>query len=76
MQLAGSHHLTAISAKPRENPAFCASLPGMRLARKTVNQDDVSAYRLFDADGQASPASRSIGRWPARAFAICGARRA
>ena len=55
MQLTGIHHLTAISAKPRENLAFYAGLLGMRLVKKTVNQDDVSAYHLFYADGKANP---------------------
>jgi glyoxalase family protein len=55
MQLTGIHHLTAISAKPRENLAFYRDLLGMRLVKKTVNQDDVSAYHLFYADGKGSP---------------------
>lgn len=55
MQLGGIHHLTAISAKPRENLAFYTGLLGMRLVKKTVNQDNVSAYHLFYADGKASP---------------------
>jgi glyoxalase family protein len=55
MQLTGIHHLTAISAKPRQNLAFYTGLLGMRLVKKTVNQDDVSAYHLFYADGKASP---------------------
>jgi glyoxalase family protein len=57
MQLTGIHHLTAISAKPRDNLAFYTGLLGMRLVKKTVNQDDVSAYHLFYADGKASPGS-------------------
>jgi glyoxalase family protein len=55
MQLTGIHHLTAISAKPRENLAFYTGRLGMRLVKKTVNQDDVSAYHLFYADGKANP---------------------
>src|ERR1700716_4129263 len=55
MQLTGIHHLTAISAKPRENLAFYTRVLGMRLVKKTVNQDDVSAYHLFYADGKANP---------------------
>jgi glyoxalase family protein len=55
MQLTGIHHLTAISAKPRENLTFYAGRLGMRLVKKTVNQDDVSAYHLFYADGKANP---------------------
>ena len=55
MQLTGIHHLTAISAKPRENLAFYTGTLGMRLVKKTVNQDDVGAYHLFYADGKANP---------------------
>src|SRR5205085_8070140 len=55
MQLTGIHHLTAIFAKPRENLAFYTGLLGMRLVKKTVNQDDVSAYHLFYADAKANP---------------------
>ena len=46
MQLTGIHHLTAISAKPRENLAFYRGLLGMRLVKKTVNQDDVTHHTL------------------------------
>src|ERR1700693_3042260 len=55
MQLTGIHHLTAISAKPRENLAFYTGTLGMRLVKKTVNQDAVSAWHLFYADGKANP---------------------
>jgi glyoxalase family protein len=55
MQLTGIHHLTAVSAKPRENLAFYTGVLGMRLVKKTVNQDVVSAYHLFYADGKANP---------------------
>src|SRR5262245_42459309 len=55
MQLTGIHHLTAISARPGDNLAFYSGLLGLRLVKKTVNQDDVSAYHLFYADGKGSP---------------------
>ena len=55
MQLTGIYHLTAISARPRDNLSFYTGLLGMRLVKKTVNQDDVSAYHLFYADGKANP---------------------
>jgi glyoxalase family protein len=55
MQLTGIHHLTAISAQPRDNLSFYTGLLGMRLVKKTVNQDQVSAYHLFYADGKANP---------------------
>jgi hypothetical protein len=56
-RLAGSRHLGG-SSEPSENNAFHASPTGM--VRKAVNQNDVSAYHLFDGNGQASGASRSI----------------
>ena len=66
MQLGGIHHLTAVSAKPRDNLAFYTGLLGMRLVKKTVNQDDVSAYHLFYADGKANPGTDlTFFDWPA-----------
>jgi glyoxalase family protein len=55
MQLTGIHHLTAISAKPRENLSFYTGLLGMRLVKKTVNQDDPTVYHLFYGDEHGSP---------------------
>src|ERR1700741_2396456 len=55
MQLAGIHNLTAVSADAPGNRAFYTGVLGMRLVKKTVNQDDVSAYHLFYADGKANP---------------------
>ena len=57
MQLTGIHHLSAITADARRNHDFYTRILGMRLVKKTVNQDDVSAYHLFYADGLASPGS-------------------
>jgi glyoxalase family protein len=57
MKLTGIHHLTAVSADAPGNHAFYTQALGMRLVKKTVNQDDVSAYHLFYADGVASPGS-------------------
>jgi glyoxalase family protein len=66
MQLQGIHHLTAITAQARENHAFYTGLLGMRLVKKTVNQDDTSAYHLFYADGLATPGSDlTFFDWPA-----------
>lgn len=55
MQLAGLHHVTAISADIRNNYRFYTRVMGMRLVKRSVNQDDVSAYHLFYADGAGSP---------------------
>ena len=57
MEITGLHHLTAISAKASANHDFYTRALGMRLVKKTVNQDDVAAYHLFYADGMASPGS-------------------
>jgi glyoxalase family protein len=66
MQLEGIHHLTAISADALGNRRFYEGALGMRLVKKTVNQDDVSAYHLFYADGLASPGSDiTFFDWPA-----------
>jgi glyoxalase family protein len=65
MQLTGIHHLTAVTAKAKENHDFYTQFMGMRLVKKTVNQDDVSAYHLFFADGKASPGSDiTFFDWP------------
>ena len=65
MQLTGIHHLTAVTADARGNHAFYTGTLGMRLVKKTVNQDDVSAYHLFYADGQASPGTDlTFFDWP------------
>lgn len=55
MDLTGIHHLTAITADVRENYRFYTQTLGMRLVKRSVNQDDVSAYHLFYADKVGSP---------------------
>ena len=66
MQLEGIHHLTAISADAPGNRRFYEGVLGMRLVKKTVNQDDVSAYHLFYADGLATPGTDiTFFDWPA-----------
>jgi len=67
MQLTGIHHLTAITAQAARNRAFYTDVLGLRLVKKTVNQDDTSAYHLFYADGLASPGTDiTFFDWPAR----------
>jgi glyoxalase family protein len=66
MQLTGIHHLTAVSADAPGNVKFYTQVLGMRLIKKTVNQDDVSAYHLFYADGEARPGTDlTFFDWPA-----------
>jgi glyoxalase family protein len=55
MELEGIHHLTAVSARIRDNHHFYTRTMGMRLVKRSVNQDDVSAYHLFYADALGSP---------------------
>ena len=50
MQLGGLHHVTAVTTEASENVAFYTEVLGLRLVKKTVNQDDVSAYHLFYGD--------------------------
>lgn len=65
MQLTGIHHLTAVSADARGNHEFYTKVLGLRLVKKTVNQDDVSAYHLFYADGEANPGTDlTFFDWP------------
>jgi glyoxalase family protein len=56
-ELLGIHHVTAVTAQAGANHQFYTQVLGMRLIKKTVNQDDVSAYHLFYADAQGSPGS-------------------
>ncbi len=55
MDLTGIHHLTAVSADIKGNYGFYTRVLGMRLVKRSVNQDDVSAYHLFYADAVGSP---------------------
>ena len=55
MDLHGIHHVTAVTANVRGNFGFYTGVLGMRLVKRTVNQDDVSAYHLFYADAVGSP---------------------
>src|SRR3954470_23240169 len=65
MQLTGFHHLTAVTAEAARNHRFYTQTLGLRLVKKTVNQDDVSAYHLFYADGLASPGTDiTFFDWP------------
>ncbi|HVL67509.1 MAG TPA: ring-cleaving dioxygenase [Vicinamibacterales bacterium] len=51
----GLHHITAISGKAQENLDFYAGVLGMRLVKKSVNQDDPGTYHLFYADAEGHP---------------------
>ena len=51
----GVHHVTAIASDPARNHAFYTGTLGLRLVKRSVNQDDVSVYHLFYGDRGGSP---------------------
>ena len=54
MKLEGVHHVTAITGDAPQNVEFYAGTLGLRLVKKTVNQDDPTVYHLFYADERGS----------------------
>jgi glyoxalase family protein len=65
MQLGGIHHVTAVTGNASRNVAFYTQVLGMRLTKKTVNQDDVSAYHLFYGDELGRPGTDlTFFEWP------------
>jgi glyoxalase family protein len=57
VKLEGVHHITAITAEAQKNVDFYAGLLGLRMVKKTVNQDDPTVYHLFYADEQGDAGS-------------------
>lgn len=55
MELAGIHHVSAITASAEKNFDFFTRILGMRLVKKSVNQDNPSSYHLFYADAVGTP---------------------
>ena len=55
MRLDGIHHITAITGDAPRNVDFYARVLGLRLVKKTVNQDDPTVYHLFYGDEQGDP---------------------
>jgi glyoxalase family protein len=65
VELGGLHHLTAVTTDARANVEFYTGVLGMRLVKKTVNQDDVSAYHLFYGDEVGNPGTEvTFFDWP------------
>jgi glyoxalase family protein len=65
MELGGLHHMTAVTTRAQENVAFYTEVLGLRLVKKTVNQDDVSAYHLFYGDELGRPGTEvTFFDWP------------
>ncbi|CAM4098426.1 ring-cleaving dioxygenase [Lederbergia lenta] len=55
MELKGIHHVSAMTANATINLDFYTNIMGMRLVKKTVNQDDTSVYHLFYGDEKGNP---------------------
>lgn len=65
MELGGLHHVTAVTGDAAGNVAFYTQVLGLRLVKKTVNQDDVSAYHLFYGDVLGHPGTEvTFFDWP------------
>jgi len=65
MELGGLHHLTAVTTSAADNATFYTDVLGMRLVKKTVNQDDTSAYHLFYGDELGRPGTEvTFFDWP------------
>jgi glyoxalase family protein len=55
MELLGLHHVSLLTAKAEKNYHFFTKVLGMRLVKKTVNQDNISSYHLFYGDAEGNP---------------------
>ncbi|HEX5324092.1 MAG TPA: ring-cleaving dioxygenase [Capsulimonadaceae bacterium] len=65
MELTGLHHVTAVTGNAPANLDFYTRVLGLRLVKKTVNQDDVSAYHLFYGDEAGHPGTEvTFFDWP------------
>ncbi|MEO8452025.1 MAG: VOC family protein, partial [Gemmatimonadota bacterium] len=63
--ITGLHHITVIAGDPQANVDFYVGVLGMRLVKKTVNQDVPGTYHLFYADGAAHPGTDlTFFPWP------------
>jgi len=55
MKLEGIHHITGITGDAPRNVDFYARVMGLRMVKKTVNQDDPTVYHLFYGDEEGAP---------------------
>jgi glyoxalase family protein len=74
MKLEGIHHITAITENAQRNVDFYAGVMGLRLVKKTVNQDSPTVYHLFFADEEGDPgADLTFFEYPGAARGKAGA---
>ena len=72
--ITGIHHITCIAAAPQDNVDFYSAVLGMRLVKRSVNQDSPGTYHLFYADGEGHPGSDlTFFPWPEMPPAKVGA---
>src|SRR5438128_11688311 len=72
--LNGIHHISAITADATKNVLFYTGVMGLRLVKKTVNQDNPAVYHLFYADEDGSPgADLTFFEYPGLAGGRAGA---
>jgi glyoxalase family protein len=71
--ITGLHHVTAIAGDAQENLDFYTGILGMRLVKRSVNQDSPGTYHLFYADAEGHPGSDlTFFPWPEMAPARAG----
>lgn len=64
-EITGLHHVTCIAGDAQENVDFYSGVLGMRLVKKSVNQDSPGTYHLFYADGEGNPGTDiTFFPWP------------
>ena len=73
-KLEGIHHVTAITGDAPQNVSFYVGVLGLRMVKKTVNQDDPTVYHLFYGDDEGSPgADLTFFEYPGAAPGRAGA---
>jgi glyoxalase family protein len=74
MKLEGIHHISAITGDAQGNVAFYAGVLGLRMVKKTVNQDEPNVYHLFYGDEHGSPGmDLTFFEYPGAAPGLAGA---
>lgn len=69
----GLHHISVIAGDPQDNYDFYVKKLGMRMIKKTVNQDDPTKYHLFYANSEGSPGSSlTFFPWPQARQGVAG----
>lgn len=54
-QIRGLHHVTAMTSSAEKNYRFFTDILGLRMIKKTVNQDDIETYHLYFTDDTGAP---------------------